>query len=57
MGKYAEYIMELEREKLGLDSNDTSKDVEIEERLSSGTKMSKSSEIEIDKESFWNIKK
>lgn len=57
MGKYAEYIMELEREKLGLDSNDTSKDAEIEERLSSGTKMSKSSEIEIDKESFWNIKK
>lgn len=54
MGKYATYIMEFERNKLGLDEKDTSRDLEIEEKLSSGVKMSKSSTDEFDKDKFWS---
>lgn len=51
--KYAEYIMEILRVQRGLSVNDTSLDKEIEEELSQGDKMSKSSDVEIDKERFW----
>lgn len=43
--QYAEYIMEFEREKLGLMADDRSRDGEIIEKLQSGEKLSKSKHI------------
>ena len=42
MNIYAEWLMEFEREKLGLNPDDTSKDDEIIAKLQSGEKISKS---------------
>lgn len=42
MSQYASWIMEYQREKLGLDSKDESKDEEIYEYLARGEKISKS---------------
>jgi len=42
MNEYASWLMESQREALGLDSNDTSKDDEIIKKLQSGEKLSKS---------------
>lgn len=54
MSKYAEMFMEVGRKALGLDPSDTSRDDEVEQYLSRGEKMSKSSTDETDKEKFWN---
>ena len=53
MSKYGEIFMQVGRQALGLDPEDTSRDEEVEQYLSRGEKMSKSSTAEIDKESFW----
>lgn len=53
MSKYSEMFMQVGRQSLGLDPDDTSRDEEVEQYLSRGDKMSKSSKDEIDKESFW----
>lgn len=42
MSMYAEWLMEFEREKLGLSHDDTSKDDEIISKLQGGEKISKS---------------
>lgn len=53
---YANFIIETIREKLGYDADDNSHDDEVLKYLHSGTKMSKSSTEEIDKEKFWGKK-
>ena len=53
MSKYSEIFMEVGRKALGIDPDDTSRDAEVEQYLSQGEKMSKSSTAEIDKEAFW----
>ena len=48
---YAEYIMQMKREKLGLDLNDKSKDDLIIKDLQKGEKISKSKHLNREKQS------